>query len=397
MKLLACTHVPHWVVDGKVMSSAYFVRDLRVFGDLFEEVHICAPVSKEPPEDDVVAYEGDYTITDCPVVPGSDLWSRLRRLIGMPVNVVRISRAMRSCDAVHIRCPGNMGLFGAIALCFSTKPRCAKYAGQWGGYKGEPVANKIQRWLLSRRGFGGPVTVNALWEGNRGHVYSVFNSSMTRDEIARTAEISTQKKAHNPVQFLFVGRIDRNKNVDVILRAFALAKGKTGKNLRLTVVGEGPALRSAKDLTGQLGLEAAVEFTGWLDPTALGEIYARSYALLLVSSTEGWPKTPMEAMCYGIPSICTNVGTVPKILGENERGLLVEPGDVEGLADAMVRLATDEELYVRLSRAGRKWVENKTREDLMIQIKAILEDAWGMKLRTPEWMRDEDVRGSYER
>ena len=397
MKLLACTHVPHWIDDGKVMSSAYFVRDLRIFGDLFDEVHICAPLSKEPPNGDVVAYEGDYSITNCPVIPGSDFWSRLSRLIGMPLNIVRISRAMHDCDAVHIRCPGNMGLFGAIALCFSTKPRCAKYAGQWGCYVGEPVANKIQRWLLSRRGFGGPVTVNATWDGHRGHVYSVFNSSITREEVVHAAETAVAKNLGKPVEFLFVGRVDKNKNLDIILRALASARRKSKEDLRLIVVGEGRALGITRDLALGLGLKDEVEFTGWLHPTDLAKVYARGHILLLASGTEGWPKTPMEAMCYGIPSICTNVGTVPKILGENERGLLVEPGDVQGLAEAMTRLATDEELYTRLSRAGRKWIESRTREDLMIELKSILEESWGLKLRTPEWMENENVRGSYER
>ena len=388
MKLLATTHVPHWVIEGRVASSAYFVRDLRIFADFFDEVHICAPVSKEPPRDDVVPYEGKYSITDCSATRGSDLLSRLRRLSVAPLHIVRIMRAMRDCDAIHIRGPEFMGIFGAIALLFTKKPRCAKFANQWYAWPGEPLANKLQRWLFSRPGFGGPVTVNAPWNGHRGHVYSVFNSSITREDVRRTAEIAASKRLSNPVRFLFVGRVDQNKRVDIILEALAAARQDTRQDLVLEVVGDGPAIETVRGLARELDLENVVRFQGWLGPEELHRRYAQGDILLLVSAAEGWPKTPMEAMCYGIPAICTHVGTIPKILGAEERGLLVEPGDVEGLAAAMARLATDEELYTRLSRAGRKWIENKTREDLMIWIKQILEEAWDVKLRTPEWMQD---------
>ncbi|MBN1592193.1 MAG: glycosyltransferase family 4 protein [Candidatus Coatesbacteria bacterium] len=245
------------------------------------------------------------------------------------------------------------------------------------------MANKIQRWLFSRPGFGGPVTVNAIWGGNRRHIYSVFNSSITRSQLEKTREIAQSKRLGNPTRFLYVGRIDSNKNLDVILRAFAKARAEAGKEMRLDIVGNGPDLPAIKVLADDLGLSGSSFFHGHKSPNAVCKIYAGSHILLLASSAEGWPKTPMEAMCHGVPSICSNVSTLPMILGNEERGLLVEPRDVQGLASAMKRLATNNELYVRMSRAGRKWVENKTREDLMIQIKSILEGAWGIELRTP--------------
>lgn len=383
MRLLATTHVPHWVINGTLMSSGYFIRDLRIFGDLFDEVCICAPKSKELPPDDAVSYGDGYTLVDCSVARGADLRSRLRRSWAMPIIIARIMRAMRGCDAIHIRGPEFMGIFGAIAVLFTNKPRCAKFANQWTPRSDEPLANKIQRWLFSRPGFGGPVTVNAIWGGNRRHIYSVFNSSITRSQLEKTREIAQSKRLGNPTRFLYVGRIDSNKNLDVILRAFAKARAEAGKEMRLDIVGNGPDLPAIKVLADDLGLSGSSFFHGHKSPNAVCKIYAGSHILLLASSAEGWPKTPMEAMCHGVPSICSNVSTLPMILGNEERGLLVEPRDVQGLASAMKRLATNNELYVRMSRAGRKWVENKTREDLMIQIKSILEGAWGIELRTP--------------
>ena len=385
MKLLATTHVPHWVIDGRVASSAYFVRNLRIFSDFFDEVHICAPMSKEPIRDDIVAYDGNYRLTDCPAVRGSDLWSRLRRLSAMPLNVVRILRAMRDCDAIHIRGPEFMGIFGAIALLFTKKPRCAKFANQWGAWPGEPLANKIQRWLFSRPGFGGPVTVNALWDGRRGQVYSVFNSSITRDDLSRTAQTAASKKLRAPVRYLFVGRLNEMKGLNILMRA--LAGIDLNPRPSLSIVGDGLLRQEIQRLVGQLHLDSQVIFHGWLPPTELRKHYEQSHILLLPSLFgEGWPKVINEAMLHGLPCISTSISSVPKILGDDERGLLVKPGDVRGLAAAMTRLATDAALYTRLSRAGRKWIENKTREDLMIQIKAILEESWGLKLKKLDWM-----------
>ncbi|HUT04556.1 MAG TPA: glycosyltransferase family 4 protein [bacterium] len=385
MRLLATTHVPHWQAGNRVMSSGYFVRDLRIFGDFFDEVHICAPVSKEPPPDDITAYSVGYSLTDCPVVRGSDLWSRLRRVWGMPGNVLRILRAMRGCDAIHIRGPENMGIFGAIALWFTKKPRCAKYAGQWEGYEGEPVANRIQRWLLSRRGFGGPVTVNAAWEGNRGHIYSVFNSSINRSDLDRTAEIAASKRLSSPMRYLFVGRLSDMKALNVLMQA--LARIDLSPRPALFIVGDGPLRQETERLVSELRLDSQVVFHGWLPPAELRKHYEQSHVLVLPSLYgEGWPKVINEAMLYGLPCISTSISSIPKILGDNERGLLVKPRDVDALTDAMTRLASDEELYARLSRAGRKWVENKTREDLMIWIKKILEESWGLELKKLDWM-----------
>ncbi len=389
MKLLVATHVPHWLNEGRVMSSAYFVRDLRIFSDFFEEVHICAPLSSEAPHDDAIEYGAGYTITDCPMKAGTRLSTRLGRLLGLPGNVARILKALRYCDAVHVRCADPIGLAGAIATLFSSKPKCAKYAGQWANYDGERLVNRIQKSLLSRRGFKGPVTVNAKWQGNRGHIYSVFNTSITREQMEARSEIASRKRLLGPARFLFVGRIDRNKNVDCILRAFAKARAELVAGVVLDVVGDGPARATVEVLAQELGLSESVVFHGRLHQDRLNEFYSQGQILVLVSDSEGWPKTPMEAMSYGLPSICSNISTLPMILGDNERGLLVKPGDVKGLTEAMTRLATDEKLFARLSRAGRKWIENKTREDLMIQIKAILEESWEVKLRTPEWMNDD--------
>jgi len=388
MKLLATTVVPHWVIDGRIASFAFFVRDLRIFADFFDEVHICAPMSEEPPADDVVAYAGEYALTNCPIVRGPDICSRLRRLRGMPGNIFRIMRAMRDCDAIHIRGPENMGIFGAIALLFTKKPRCAKFANQWETWPGEPLANKLQRWLFSRTGFGGPVTVNALWDGNRGNVHSVFNSSITKQEVRETAELAASKRLASPARFLFVGRLSKMKGLDVLLKA--LARMDLSPRPTLSIVGDGRLRQEIELLASELHLDSRVVFHGWLPPAELRKHYEQSHVLVLPSLYgEGWPKVINEAMLCGLPCISTSTSSIPKILGDNERGLLVEPGDVHGLAEAMTRLATEGELYTRLSRAGRKWIENKTREDLMIQIKTILEESWGVKLRVPNWMSDE--------
>lgn len=385
MKLLVTTHVPHWVIEGRIMSSAYFVRDLRIFSDFFEEVHICAPLCSRPPRNDVVPYGDGYAITNCPVSDKTGLGPKLGRLIGMPANTVRILKAMRDCDAIHIRGPENMGLFGAIAVLFTRKPRCAKYANQWDARPGEPLANKIQRWLFSRHGFGGPVTVNALWNGNRGHIFSVFNSSVNRGDLRESADIAASKRLGNPVHYLFVGRLSGMKGLDVLMRA--LARMDLSPRPRLSVVGDGPLKQETERLVSELNLDSQVVFHGWLPPAELRNHYEQCHILVLPSLYgEGWPKVINEAMLYGLPCISTSTSSIPKILGDNERGLLVEPGDIGGLAEAMVKLATDEEVYVSMSRAARKWIEDKTREELMIRIKAILEGAWGVKLRTPDWM-----------
>jgi glycosyltransferase involved in cell wall biosynthesis len=92
-------------------------------------------------------------------------------------------------------------------------------------------------------------------------------------------------------------------------------------------------------------------FLGYQEEVA--PYYAAFDAMILPSINEGTPVSAIEALAAGRPVVATRVGGVPDVVREGEDGFLVEPGDVDALAERLARLAADPELRERLGAAGR--------------------------------------------
>jgi glycosyltransferase involved in cell wall biosynthesis len=161
----------------------------------------------------------------------------------------------------------------------------------------------------------------------------------------------------------FVGRITPHKGIDVLLRALP-------PDVRLTVAGtsghdtgrhrEGYS-RLLRDLAG----DKDVRFTGRVPERALPDLLrgARAFVLPSVYETcygdrveisELLGLSVIEAMASGTPVVCSRIGGLPEVVDDGVTGVLVEPGDVHELADAVRRLVTDPEKAERMGRAGRE-------------------------------------------
>ena len=144
------------------------------------------------------------------------------------------------------------------------------------------------------------------------------------------------------------------KRTDDVLRAFRLLRDH-GVDATLCMVGDGPereqleALRAASSASMRDCL-----FLGYQDD--VGPFFAAFDAFVLPSANEGTPVTAIESLASGCPVVATCVGGVPDVVEEGVDGFLVEPGDVEAIADRLGRLAADPELRARMGAAGRERV-----------------------------------------
>lgn len=159
------------------------------------------------------------------------------------------------------------------------------------------------------------------------------------------------------VSFLFLGGDMRRKGVFPLLEAFAILR-KGGLPARLTIVGNHEA-QEVREWVREHDLEKDVDVPGWLEGKAKAELLANAHVFVLASFREGVPVAMLEAMAFGLPVVATTVGGIPEVVVAGETGLLLEPGDVAGLAEAMKRLATDAQLRRRMGEAGRKVIEQK--------------------------------------
>jgi len=126
----------------------------------------------------------------------------------------------------------------------------------------------------------------------------------------------------------------------------------------LELIGSGDLEPELRRLIAQLGLERHVRIRGWILPDQV--LAAMREATLLVHSSVGLdalPNVVKEAMAVGTPVIASDMAGVPELLDGGRCGLLVPPGDVGALADAIERLVGDPELRDRYARAARAHLE----------------------------------------
>jgi glycosyltransferase involved in cell wall biosynthesis len=172
------------------------------------------------------------------------------------------------------------------------------------------------------------------------------------DDATRVAMRRQLVVPADQVLLTFVGRIVPIKRLDLLLRAFALAR-RTGAPVHLAVVGDGETRPDFERLASELGIAANVTFVGYRRD--LPPIAAATDAAVLSSDNEGTPVSLIEAGAAGRPAVATDVGGVSEVV-TTESGLLVPSGDEGALAAAIERLAADQELRRRMGQRAREHV-----------------------------------------
>ena len=150
---------------------------------------------------------------------------------------------------------------------------------------------------------------------------------------------------------MFHGRLDPEKGLDTLLEAVALLKDKP---FRLVLVGRGSEDYTAhlKQVVQEKGIAEKVVFTGFVHPV-LPYVAAADFGILVSTVQEGCPLSPQEYMSQGHPVVVTNNGGQREYVVHEQNGLLVPPGDVQALAEAMARLVDDVALRQRLGQQAK--------------------------------------------
>src|SRR5438552_673673 len=170
-RLLVVSHVLHYRHEGRLFAYGAYAREIDIWGDLFPEVLIAAPLRDEEPPGDAIAFSrSNITVLPQLETGGNALGAKAVQLLAIPAHLWRLLQAMRIADAIHVRCPGNLGLLSCLlAPCFR-KPRIVKYAGQWKNYAGESWTWRFQKWLLRSRWWRAPVLIYGKWPDQPGHI-----------------------------------------------------------------------------------------------------------------------------------------------------------------------------------------------------------------------------------
>ena len=164
---------------------------------------------------------------------------------------------------------------------------------------------------------------------------------------------------------IFVGRLNMEKGVDILLKALA-AETDLSKRFQLHVVGDGSARPFLENLSKRLELQNIVTFHGYVPHGPKWEKLMKSaHALAFVPLHEGAPKVVTEALRFGLPILASKVGAIPTVLRENTNGWLVEPGDINQVVDALNRiLKIDQNMWQTISKANLKLAGSYTIEEV---------------------------------
>jgi glycosyltransferase involved in cell wall biosynthesis len=162
---------------------------------------------------------------------------------------------------------------------------------------------------------------------------------------------SLRRKRHLPPEMLlFVGTLEPRKNLTTLLRSYALLRQRFDPPPLVVGGPKGWHHEEVFALAEELGLQEHVRFPGYIPRDELPHWYNAALLFVYPSLYEGFGLPPLEAMACGTPVVASNTSALPEVVGD--AGLLVEPTDAEGMADAMYRVLADSELKDTLRAKG---------------------------------------------
>ena len=164
--------------------------------------------------------------------------------------------------------------------------------------------------------------------------------------MRRLPPISEEKEQLDPAKFnfLYVGRWEKKKGLDELLRAFGLIKSKLS-SVNLHILGWGGFEKKMKKLIKKLKLENEVKIVGKVSTNLVANYIKQSDCVTIPSKSDSIPLVFSEALQMGTPLIVTDVGDMGYLVKKFGLGKVVPPGDIQKLAQAMIEFALEKKDY----------------------------------------------------
>jgi glycosyltransferase involved in cell wall biosynthesis len=276
---------------------------------------------------------------------------RLRTMLRMATVTLAQVRRWRP-DVVHIHSTYAGFVLRPLLAALPSRPRIVYCAHGWAFDR--EASPQLNRWVAA---------IERVWSRwcdavvciSRHDTESALRVGIAAQRLVTVsngiADLSTEASAPAPssagwpehtLRLLFVGRLDRQKGVDVLYAALRRLDGRA----HALIVGS--AVVAAEKTAVP---PANVQFTGWLSRDQIAVLYAAAQVLVLPSRWEGFGLVAVEAMRAGRAVIASRVGGLPEVVEHGVTGLLVEPGDAAALAEALQSVSV--ETLQAMGAAGR--------------------------------------------
>lgn len=286
-------------------------------------------------------------------------------------------------DVVHIHTPFNAGLLGWSKARLGGVPMVFTHHTLWEEYAHylSIVPLKVGRWV-------GRALADFYFQRARAVV-------MPSEEIAQSLVGSRVKVPHHVIPtgidcdnfrhgdakrvlqelnlppgsrlFLYMGRMGKEKSIDVLLRAFKQYRERGGQAV-FALLGGGPGLEDLKALARSLELGETVRFLGYRKRDELKHYLAAATLFLFASQTETQGLVLIEAAAAGVPVIAVRASGVSEAVDSERSGLLLPNLDDQLFADTLCALETDESRRSRWAAAAPLWAENFSDREMARQM-----------------------------
>ena len=381
----------------------------RLFCADFEEVRLCLPLDSDMTPDLIssLGFPQNMRLIGLPYYLGPDRFMKKLPLLVWQGFKTAL-RQTRECDVIFYNSPSLLGCIFSTSALLRGRPQVEFIRG-----------NKLQALPLSYRSLKGGLYYAATWlfeswmdvvrnlrhvitftqgsalgekyeKHNNGRVFPMM--MMVSDTALRPIdEIEAAACESSTPVILYVGRLSPEKGVANLLRAASVLM-RDNHQFTLRVVGNGQEEASLQQLAADLGIESRVEWVGRVShgPDLFKE-YDSATVFVLPSLSEGSPAAIAEAMARGVPVVASHVGGVPDLVKENETGLLVDAGDSQRLAEAILKLMSDSEMRRRFAINARVEVASHTLQDQYQQMLAVLRKEFALPLKSKTSAGDVEV------
>jgi glycosyltransferase involved in cell wall biosynthesis len=195
-------------------------------------------------------------------------------------------------------------------------------------------------------------------EFSRDEIVRLYGIPRDRIDVAHDAPdpkltaMDSKSPAEAPPYFLAIGNIERRKNLITLVRAFARLRSEHPEiSEKLVIVGkDGYGAAEVKKAAAALG-DPRIVFAGYIADAALASLLAHATCLAYPSAYEGFGLPVIEAMAAGVPALASDIPVMREVAGD--AGMLLPVQDPSAWADALFRIATNEELRLDMISKGR--------------------------------------------
>ena len=408
MKFLIITHVSHIKMNQNFYGYSPYIREMNIWMKYVDEVIVVAPLIDSELNPIYEKYShSNISFCEAAEFEITSLANLIKTLIKLPEIFNSVYKAMSQADHIHLRCPGNMGLVGAIVqILFPYKQKTAKYAGNWDPKSKQPWSYRLQKWILSNTFLtkNMQVLVYGEWQNQTKNIKPFFTATYSESEIQNSEfriqnKLSLQSESitiesdfdfaqsdkkdnnslslraesrtnENQFKFLFIGTLSPGKQP---LYAIQLVEELYKKGLRVTLelYGEGVLRKELELYIAQNKLEPIVTLKGNQSKESVLKAYQSSHFLILPSKSEGWPKVVAEAMFWGCVPIASPVSCVSFMMGNGSRGIILQE-ELNQDVDQIEAVISKQEVYQKMASEGQTWSRQFTTDKFEAEIKKLL-------------------------